>query len=866
MSTLKEQIDSLDTAETSDKSTLQKTLELQAYPAMYANEVCKQVFLGVADLLGLPKVGADFLRGQLGYEKESGLPSRNDIQKFMADFGITYQPGEEPDDIAARFWRNIGASGPFLLKGAGKSVVTETLSALGGAAGGKGLEATTWGEQHPHLARAVGELGGGLALSSATLLKNVPTLGPIGAMLRKPFKGDWAKRRAAQRAGDLMTDREIMPKRFERTRNIPEFEGLTPTQKTGGRGLATLRKTVEKELPEEAEAGVRQRSIMSRELERRAVQPSAPNIRNVRKYLDAKFKQLAEEADDAMGNIKAGDEAALSKVAETHARKAYRMARNEESRVWGNLPSTNPKPMPNTAAVFKKEFQNITEGGDLEDIDTFIREKLGRINEKGKLVGGKLLNAKKTTATPKAMHQFYSKLGSRMAEVSVSPGQANKMRILSDIRDAVLEDLKATGAGPDYEEAIRFSEELNEMFTKGALGKVLGFQRGNATEASMFLDKLLGSGGEEAVLGLRQLLKASPDAESSIVDLIKTRFALTAVGKNNRINRKAAERFMGKYRRVLNVFPDLKSELTVAAQKQSKLDDLVGATDLSDVSPLIRQRTAAATFLGADPGDEMAKLLKTARSGGKTTRYLREMVDECKKDPTGKASLGLKNGLIGELLEESRSKASAMEDPLTGLHMVSGRAFLEKLNRLSGSLIKSGAMTEKEVSRLRRIGTAFKNIETEMRAGAREKLIVDKPGIILETVARLFGARWGAKLGGVSPGGQIQSAGIGAGLSKWIANHITKDEAKILLVQATRDDEIYADLLKDVSRLSKEEQMGLAKRLVSRAKRLVGRTKTRIEQAQAPITAVVPPAVHAPYSTERESGVGSLKEQIRLLQ
>lgn len=869
MATLEEKIGKLKTKE-SAVSPKQFTWPDEALFTT-ANEVSKQMFVGVADILGLPKVGADFLRSNLGYEEESGLPSGQEIQKFMADWGITYAPGEEPEDIPARFWRNIGASILPIAK-IGKAgqwaniAIREGLASFGGAAGGKGLEATSWGQQHPMLARAVGELGGGLSLSSTSLLKRVQPLSMIGlGLLRKPFKGAWAKKRATKRMADVATERQFAAKEYEAAAQTPEFEGLTPAQKTGDRGIASLRKRIEADIPQEAEAGLRQRATAMGTLEARAIKPGSTDIVDVRRHLDKEFKRIAMEADEAMRNIKVGDEVAYNKTAKSHIDEAYSIARQKESKVWQALPpgkSVNPSRL---REAYVEEYKNITEGGDIKEIDAFVKLKLGRMNKKGVLVGGELIHAKKSQASPKALHQFYSRLGRRIRELSESRGQTNKIRILGRLRAAVLDDLDNSLVGEKYREAIRFSRELNEMFTSGSLGKVLGFQVGSATPASMFLDDLLGAGDQKAVEGIQQALKAAPQVESQVTNLIRTRFALaTKNATNNRINRNAANVFMQKYRRILNAFPDLKGELTTAAQKQSDIDSLMGATNISDMSPLVRERAATAVFLGADPGDEISRVLKFGKSKGKTTQFLTDLVREAKKDPTGKASSGLKNAFVSELLENSR-KAS-LEDPLSGELFISGKAFLAKLNNLASSATSAGLITGKELGRLRNVGKALRNIEIEMAAKPAERLIVDKPGVALETVARLFGARYGAKLGGVSPGGQIQSAGIGAGFSKFIANKITKDEARILLVQATKDDKLMSDLLKDVSKLSKGEQVATAQRIINKAKDMSGRAKVSVQEAQAAVTAIVPPLVSAAKIPEEQRQIERLKNKLDMLQ
>ena len=76
-------------------------------------------------------------------------------------------------------------------------------------------------------------------------------------------------------------------------------------------------------------------------------------------------------------------------------------------------------------------------------------------------------------------------------------------------------------------------------------------------------------------------------------------------------------------------------------------------------------------------------------------------------------------------------------------------------------------------------------------------IINDRSSWLLNTAARMIGARAGSRLAsGSGAGGSIQSAGIGSQVAKDIMRKLTADKAKQLLIDAvTTDDKLLIRLL-----------------------------------------------------------------------
>lgn len=821
----------------------------------------KQFNIGIANMLGLPKVGIDMLRAMRGEGEGDILPSGREIQQKMADMGMTYEPGTEPNEVSDRVYQNLGAASMPLVgiyaKGmqTTKTLSTEVLAAIGGGGGGKIAESTDWGQAHPTEARAIGELFGGIGLSSTTLIKKIATTPTLAAykLASAPYRGVWAKKRAVKRMSELVQDPKTALKGIDDLKETT----LTASQKAGERRFSGFRKKVEAESPLESQFGVEQRSETLTKLKKEAV--GKEKVAVVRQFLDKRLKNLAKEAEASLSQIKtAKNPEFYSTQARNKLWEAYDEARRAENKIWSNLGEGNKVEPSNVMNAYKQEVADITRGGDMGEIDSFLRTKLGQINRKGELVGGKFLSNKNNKATAKELQQFSSRIGRQIRTLSEQAGNTNKIRILNKIKRSALKDIEDTVVGEDYKAAIAFSRDLNKRFTEGNIGSVLGFNRGLATPDTMVLDKIIGSGGEKARLGIEQLFEANPKAKKDVEDFIKSRFALSAENiKTQRIDSRKGVQFVKQNNRLLDGFPKIKAQIEEAIVKQKKVDSFTGASDITDVSPIVKEKTAASLFINSDPGDEMSRVLKYGKSQGKTKKFFSDLVKETKKDKTGSAFNGLKNALTEELI--NGAEMAGKTDELTGMAFISGNKFLTQLRRVKSPALKSGLLNKNEYMALEKIGEAFKRIEIELTSPVSKNIMTDAPGQVLDILARITGAQMGGMAGASSAGGSLQMAQIGSGLGKKLINAITKDEAKNLLIEATRNPKLLRELISDAGKLTVKQEQALFIRIKDYAIKLGNRSATKINKIQAPVMGIVPPIASAGREQE------TLEEKIKKL-
>jgi len=584
---------------------------------------------------------------------------------------------------------------------------------------------------------------------------------------------------------------------------------MTASQASGDPGIMSLRKAVEESdtvttvTPQASRA---QRSRIMANLQDKISRGEATK-EDFFNFTEQTFRDRAARAQGALQRAaKSDNPRAYQQQAADLIKGAYKEARDSETQIWKQLPE-GPKVAPSkTINAYKEEVESITRGGEMSEIDSMIQKKLGEVTPTGKIKGGQLINTKQTTATPKELHQFYSVLGRRVRALSDQGGEANRIRILNRMRQSVLDDIESSGAGEDYQEALAFSKRLNEKFTEGDMGKILGFKRGKATPDTQVLDELLGSGGDRGRLNIKQALDAAPNAEDDMKNYLRARFAQSAAPEGA-VNSQAGERFMKNNDKLLETFPEVKRDLREAIDQQKGVDELAGAGQTTELSPVVKEKSAAANYLkGENPDNAIDTVLFTGKKEN-LTKNLKDLRKLTNEDPTGYAQAGLKDSIVQRLIKRSELGA---DDPVTGEKMVSGRRFTSMLGDIRRPLKESGTMSEKELNRLGRIGRAFEQVEKERWAPAATSITADKPGYVMNILARSIGAGLGGILGkktGGTTGGSLMYAQEGSALAQRIANNLVHDEAKDLLTKAVQDESTMNRLLQKATQMSDEQQM-----------------------------------------------------------
>ncbi len=789
------------------------------------------------------------------------FPTSNQAQEFFADHGMAYPVGQEPDDVFDRTVRNIGASLPLLpflpVGGAGTGAVRGTqaaliefLGAFGGAVGGKALENSEFGQNNPEMARAVGELGGGLggglSVSMAKFLVKGGNIGLLFRVLKSMVPGH--RSRILKRLKGLDPELDLGIAELERTSKTLGEGSLLPGQAAGTEGQARLLKAAELEEPAIATLVSKQRSEAIRKFEKIFVGDGKGKgtIADARKLFDEKRIQLSNRANAALRRIdKGGDPGKISVEVEKMLREGLEEIREAESSIWSNLPSGNV-----SGSRVKEVFAKIIKKNDKSDIIPHLTSRLGSKGKdrlfKGRLSAGAIIEE---TASSQKVFQLYSLLGRQIDKLSRVGGSSNKIRIVTKIRKALLKDIETAGLGDAYQEALEFSRnKVNKVFTEGAVGKILGFSSGATPSPIEAVQDILGSGGLKTREAIDQALKASPEVKTQIQDYLRNMIVVASKNTdNNRLNANTANDLLGKWDDTLDFFPELRTQIKEAVINQRSLDQMEGVGKISDLSPLTSNQIAASIFLNTDPGAELRRIMDNLSID--RTSFFKDIVKQVKKDETGKAFEGVQHAFGEQLIRKSKSIETGR---------ISGDKLLNNIEELEQVVKKSGLFTEKHIERLKNIADAFKKIEFQRTIDAPKGGVINDPTAkLLSLPLRVLAARAGGELSKGTAGGSIQTANIMTGEAAGLAKKLTNDQARKLLLKAVLDRDLMLDLMKDASAMTHPKRQALYNRILEKANILIPNVP------RVPATALAPPAVSLEAQAQESREDEELKRLIR---
>jgi hypothetical protein len=101
-----------------------------------------------------------------------------------------------------------------------------------------------------------------------------------------------------------------------------------------------------------------------------------------------------------------------------------------------------------------------------------------------------------------------------------------------------------------------------------------------------------------------------------------------------------------------------------------------------------------------------------------------------------------------------------------------------------------------EINRIRVISNELKKLDMSRTRGAvAGGLDPFRPNSMLSVVARVFGARMGARFGGGGMGGELQTASIVSQRMQRLAERLTNDRAQQIMMRALEDKELFRTLL-----------------------------------------------------------------------
>lgn len=686
----------------------------------------------------------------------------------------------------------------------------------GAGAGAGGYTAEQIAPDSP-AAKMAGQVVGGiaapLAVSGATLPARMTKRAAQKTLA--PFTKKGARIRAEERVKSLVPENERMA--AAAALDEKTIADLTPAQKTGQRRLFQLEKEVLKDNVDlDDEFLKRSRANLKKLKGELAVTRGEGDVQDARAFIQERTERLStalrtrtqqavDKAEQRVSRLPAKQrQSQASVIAREELEKALQSARSQERELWKAVPDEVDVDFAATKGAFD-DFLASTPKAQHDDIPAIAKKFLGKDGVLGRSVdtppadplarlGGRPVPKTKTSVDSlKQVQGLRSKLLEE-ARVARANSEFNKARISNNLADSLLEDMARSQGGDELQSALTFSRELNEKFTQGTVGRLLGSERlgGERIAPELTLGSSVGRGGTKGRVALNELSKAAdtPELRSAVEDYLRGSFERSAL-RNGKIMPEAARRFVKENADLLDKYPTFQDEI-IEAVSSADTAARVAARETGVTSALASaKKSRAGEFLNTTVEREFDTIAKS-RNPRKMALNLKKMAA---RDKTGDSTAGLKAGAVDHLMKQST--VAGVDE--AGDQLLSGRRMLNILNKKTKDYkaIKP-FLNDDEVARLRQIAkelSKFEKVDPVDIGG----IINDTPNALLTTLSRVGGAQIGGKYGASSAGGSLQTAQIFSGRARQMIDNLTNDRARKLLVQAVQDDKLMKALLTDTT-------------------------------------------------------------------
>lgn len=831
---------------TTPEQVLEHAKSMQDIPAAPAESSPAVAFLnsGIAKTLGAPVDLANAALGIFGLDSEQPTGGSESIASLMRKGSIGPRQGEQPQSLGAQIMQGVGeAAGGVLPMGA----VAKGASALSGIAGNIGRSVTESVAAHPILssimdlasgvgsgvggavgemvaqgsdaAKAVGQVTGGVAvpMSIGSIVKPVQLAVRGIKAAAFPYTNTGATIRAANRVQSLVPD----PAAAAAMLDNPTITNLTPAQRIGDERLLALQNAVTDKnvMVDDALKQSNQSNIDTLTGEVGKIRGEG-NISDTQQHIGGRQEELSKLLDERLQVAKEKTDSEIARIspemrgtqssliARNELESALSDARTQEKHLWNDIPDNILVDKKNTTDTYNQLIKN-TPRAQQEDIPKNLMAKvltqpeepaIRIYNERGEPMIGDM----PVTERVSELQGLRSKLleGSRKARAE---GNYNSARIHDDLADAVLNDIGAAPErvqgeiGQKLRDALDFSRTLNEKFTRGEVGKILGTSRtgGDKVAPELTLGRLIGAGKAKGDVGLQNMLDAAdtPELRGSVEDYLKEQLNKTAM-KNGSLNSSAAKKFMDDNVDILDKFPELKKSISTASEAADKLAVKSTRTKQVQKTLVSDSKNQVSKFINAPIDKEFDVILGSRDPAG----FTKDLVNRASKDPSGAAAKGLKASAVDYVMKKSQQGAS--------LH---GESLLNNLNgnpRMSAALEQ--VLTPEEMQRLRRIGGELKAAQANTNKDVGG-VINDLPHALIATPLRIYAAKIGAAFGKGTDGASLITANIFSQRVKQYLGKWTNDKAHNMLTQAVQDPQLMKALLTDTT--TKPGQKAAAQKL-----------------------------------------------------
>ena len=682
--------------------------------------------------------------------------------------------------------------------------------AAGGAAATAAEEAERRG--YGETAQQIAGLAGGLTPAAvgpalrtagrgaAAVARSTPFLGTgisatAGAVA--PFTQAGARRLAGERVRELAGGRERAIEVAGRIRSGDTELGLTPAEQTNEARLIELQRAAMQQDPKVAEA-ISQRQFEAETTAREGLEFGG-RVEDAQAFVAQRQAEFSDTLDNYIAAARASaqkkiptsetDSIKASNIVADELRRAEKVAKANQKMLWDKIPDE----VEMDVSGIRSTIQSLAEGAT----------RIGRKNIPAEATSFLKATAAQGTDRVKEVNSLYTAMRDT-ARNAVSGDKVNRdqARIANQIADSILASLDDIRPDTDVNRAIvearTFSRQMHDKFSKGTAGKLLKRTvRGEeATPRELTLQSTIGAGGDKGFLAQQDILAAvrsAPDtgeATNATANYLRNIFN-EKVFTGDQFSRSAAENFLTTNKRLLDEFPNVRSEIEQSISSQQRVKDVTDRG--ADLSKSIKESTSA-KFAASNP----ERAIDAVISAPNPTKAMANLIASAKKDKTGAALEGVKRAISKALISRS-TRVLEVAGEAGATSELRGTRLSEALSDEVLGGIAQQALSKGEMSRLRIISKELEKLDkARVLSSTGNTMAMFKPNVISSVAGRILAARYGAQLGG-GLGGSLQSAQIASGRVQQFLENITNAKAQRLLIDAVQDPDIMKDLLLDVS-------------------------------------------------------------------
>ena len=499
--------------------------------------------------------------------------------------------------------------------------------------------------------------------------------------------------------------------------------------------------------------------------------------------LDARVKDAEKKAQQiASTTLRTTDPNAANVRAREILDEELSVARSTEKQLWSAVDRNSVVEADNFLSQYNELKGELTVGESLPEPVAALAKSLGKARTKQGLAKGETTSGDLLRARSRYLER------AREARANNSFGDARRYQLLAD---AMLDDLDVV-VGETASTARAFSRELNNKFTKGFVGKTLGFDRDGSLRVApeRTIESAVAGSDVQQRLNLQAQQAAAGDQSDALLQQQQDFFTNLAARTTNfdgSVNPDKLQTFINNNADTLRSL-GLEDVLTNVTT-QRRLADRV-AQQAQSADTFINQKSAAARLLKVNNVSEaITKALRSGNVAGEIGDYARL----AKRSGNPAVLDGLRYGIYETLLDSATV-------PNSGL--ISGNRLEQLFNAKSGgktlkqTLVDTGALTSGQANNIDRLIRKTKQFEAALANTSRAEDLLGGEDIFFDLLLRAGGANIGS-LGAAAQatGTPLVLAGAGSRAARKIGDQIPKLKVRNVIAEALKDPKLMATLL-----------------------------------------------------------------------